>query len=72
MRVRLGVGLPGPFVLTSGRRRRRSPNGAAWLAVLGLFALAIGWAHPWIGAVLILFVGALVLAARTDVRRTRR
>lgn len=45
-RIRWGIGLPGPFVLTgSGRRRRRSGTGLGWalFALLVLVGACFAW-----------------------------
>lgn len=63
MRIRFGVGLPGPFWLTSGRSRGR--GGLAFgLVLVGL--LAIAW--PWFAVGVAAFVGLVAVCVAHDRR----
>lgn len=57
-RIRWGIGLPGPFVLTSSGRRRRGSSGVGWALFAVLVLVGLGFAYPVFGIVL----GALIVA----------
>jgi hypothetical protein len=67
MGIRLGIGLPGPFVATVGRRRRRGNSPLLGLFFLGLLiALAVVY---W--QIALVVIGAGVVAAVLLVRRRK-
>lgn len=67
MRLRLGVGLPGPFYLTSGHRRRRSGNVGAVVFLVAVVAL-LCFASPWFAVVVGAFLVFAVVAVVHDYR----
>lgn len=49
MRIRFGFGLPGPFYVSGGRRRRRSASQSTWVALFWIIALPAAILNVWIG-----------------------
>lgn len=67
MRIRFGLRLPGPFVLTAGRPRRGP--GCGWLLFGLLWLAGITFADPWAGVVLLVLFGLLLWAANRERNR---
>lgn len=66
-RIRWGIGLPGPFVLTSsGRRRRGSSSGLGWALFALLVLIGLCFEFPVFGWTVLglVVVGAVVLAVK--------
>jgi hypothetical protein len=64
MRIRFGVGLPGPFRLTGGHSRAR--GGGSLFAVVLVVLLCI--ARPWIGLAVGAFLVVVVVCVVHDQR----
>jgi hypothetical protein len=62
MRIRWGVGLPGPFVLTGDRSRHHGGAGVALLVVLAASLLGFCFEYPVLGIVVTAVVAVLVAA----------
>lgn len=60
MRVRFGLGLPGPFVLTTSHRRGRFPIFTLFIMIALLLAAITTWPWESIG-VGVVIVGAIFL-----------
>lgn len=72
MAVRLGIGLPGPFVMTvGGRRRRRGSSATFWALFLVLLAGYLAFRYWYVGVPVLLAI-ATVSLVRREQHRSRR